>query len=88
MKRPNITTGPWEAYPPNEATDLSEYWEVEDTAGHTATVYGNDSEGEANARAIAALPELLAALEKIENELADIDLPFPSYAREALTKAV
>ena len=40
-----------------------------------------------NAQAIAALPEFLAALEKLESELADIDLPFPAYAREALKKA-
>jgi hypothetical protein len=53
------TPGPWCAYAPDEDSDG--HWEVNDPYGRTATVYGNE-EGAANARLIAAAPELLAAL--------------------------
>jgi hypothetical protein len=45
-----------------------EIWQVEDGFGHTATVYGDDEEGAANARLIAAAPDLLAALRLFVNE--------------------
>jgi hypothetical protein len=38
---------------------------VEDGYGHTATVYGDDDPAAANARLIAAAPELLAALREL-----------------------
>jgi len=51
------TDGPWWACPPDED---SENWEIEDGYGHTATVYGDDEPAAANARLMAAAPELLA----------------------------
>lgn len=56
------TPGPWTAYTPN---DGSEYWEVYDCYGHTATVYGDDDEAADNARLIAAAPAMLDALMEI-----------------------
>ena len=53
------TPGPWWACPPDED---SQYWEVEDGFGHTATVYGDDSPAKFNARLIASAPELLESL--------------------------
>jgi hypothetical protein len=53
------TPGPWWACPPD--TD-SGNWEVEDGYGHTATVYGDDVPAAANARLMAAAPELLRLL--------------------------
>lgn len=52
------TPGPWMALEPESS---EEHWEIEDGFGHTATVYGDDAEAEANARLIAAAPDLLAA---------------------------
>jgi len=93
MKKPNITPGPWEKHSGVGNYDVApmglyepETWNCICSFGHVHSE--NRPEAfRANARAIAALPELLAALEKIESELADIDLPFPAYAREALIKA-
>jgi hypothetical protein len=56
------TDGPWWACPPDED---SENWEIEDGYGHTATVYGDDEPAAANARLMAAAPELLAALREL-----------------------
>jgi hypothetical protein len=53
------TDGPWWACPPDED---SENWEIEDGYGHTATVYGDDEPAAANARLMAAAPDMLAAL--------------------------
>jgi len=89
MKRPNITPGPWK---------LNAGRSIETPSGDFHLSYGTEkgtsmprfrspTELDRIAEAAAALPDLLAALEKIESELADIDLPFPSYAREALVKA-
>lgn len=55
------TEGPWIACRPGESDWSKNYWEIEDPYGHTATVYGNDGEAEANAHLVAAAPELLAA---------------------------
>jgi hypothetical protein len=57
------TPGKFTAYAPGEATDSSPYWEIEDEFGHTATVFGEGPEAEANARLMAASPELIEALE-------------------------
>jgi hypothetical protein len=59
-ENPQHTPGPWNAYLPD--ADSEHYYEVHDGYGRTATVYGDDSEAAANARLIAAAPELLAAL--------------------------
>jgi len=56
------TEGPWWACPPDAD---SGNWEVEDGYGHTATVYGDDDPAAANARLIAAAPDLLAALKRL-----------------------
>lgn len=86
-KRPNITAGPWVLSHKDSAVVLTTANKAEATNPIVAECPGYKLEREANARAITALPELLEALEKIESELADIDLPFPAYAREALKKA-
>ena len=56
------TPGEWTAYPPGQATDPSDHWEIEDEFGHTATVYGEGPEAAANARLMAAAPRLRDAL--------------------------
>lgn len=86
-KRPHITAGPWVLSHKDSAVVLTAAKKSEATNPIVAECPGYKLEREANARAIATLPELLAALEQIESELADIDLPFPAYAHEALVKA-
>jgi len=76
----------WTAYPPSEASDTSPYWEIEDTAGRIATIYDDDAEAEANARLIAAAPELLAALQAVEEYEEDCT-PAPG-TREAEIRAM
>ena len=97
MKNPTAThtEGPWTAYPPMRATDTSEYWEIEDPAGHTATVYGDDEEAAANAKLIAAAPELLDALDKVAKVSAPLTMEdavfyldtLRTIARAAIAKA-
>lgn len=56
------TPGPWEVAMPG---DVDEHYGVLDGFGHTASVYGYPDEAAvalANARLMAAAPELLAAL--------------------------
>lgn len=65
LVRPAITPGKWVAYAPGSATDSSEYWEIEDGFGHTATVYGDNAEAEANAKSTSNVPELFEMLEYI-----------------------
>lgn len=86
-KRPHITAGPWVLSHKDSAVVLTTANKAEATNPIVAECPGYKLEREANARAIAALPELLEALKQIESELADINLPFPAYAREALKKA-
>jgi hypothetical protein len=92
MKNTQHTPGKWVACPPD---DSSPYWEIEDEYGHTATVYGEDipcSWAEANARLIAAAPELLDALKEIvrigETEAFDVQARdnMTNWARAALAK--
>jgi hypothetical protein len=87
MKRPNITPESWHIGKRAGAEHGAIYGAKGEEIALPLGFFMDDQEAKANARAIAALPDLLAALEKIESELADIDLPFPSYAREALVKA-
>lgn len=86
-KRPHITAGPWVLSHKDSAVVFTTANKAEATNPIVAECPGYKLEREANARAIAALPELLEALKQIESELADINLPFPAYAREALVKA-
>lgn len=61
MKRPNITPGPWHLSPCAENT-----WNVSGfifAKGETVETATTMTKGVENARAIAALPDLLAALE-------------------------
>jgi hypothetical protein len=60
------TPGPW--WIENEK-DSEGPREISDCYGRTAEVYGEGSEGDANARLIAAAPELLAALKEAAQEL-------------------
>lgn len=85
--------GPWFARKTSEGwyIGLKEWgWNIADTA--VAEVYSS-SESEANARLIAAAPDLLAALRHIEADLEmkhpDIKLPAPAFQRmrAAITKA-
>lgn len=87
MNRPNITPESWHIGKRAGAEHGAIYGAKGEEIALPLGFFMDDQEAKANARAIAALPDLLAALEKIESELADIDLPFPSYAREALVKA-
>lgn len=94
MKKPNITPGPWNLGDQDPLLVDTETW-------YLATVCDNVGEGSsrANARAIAAIPDLLEALEEMlkEAKAADIDtMPGDDFAgfliacenaRAALTKA-
>ena len=99
MKKPNITPGPWAATatPSSEfahrAINSDEGYRVA-TVGAPRDIKPHISEQTANAQAIAAVPDLLAALERL---LACPDLQFDAMepesleamadARAALTKA-
>jgi hypothetical protein len=83
------TEGPWWACPPDADSD---HWEVEDGYGHTATVYGDGEPAAANARLIAAAPDLLTALIRMRDEfLSYADCPSKcdavSMAFQAIEKA-
>lgn len=65
------TPGPWEVAMPGE---VDEHYAVLDGFGHTASVYGYPEEASAalaNARLIAAAPDLLAACEELLIYLGD-----------------
>lgn len=66
------TPGPWEVAIPGE---VDEHYAVLDGFGHTASVYGHPEETSAalaNARLIAAAPDLLAALRAVNAELIEL----------------
>lgn len=95
MKRPDITPGPWEIY----GSDYADVRPVDKIAqgaanGIVAQCPGYKQEREANAQAIAALPDLLSALENVL--VAFDDLPDSAFyqvegthqqVKEALTEA-
>lgn len=72
------TPGPWEVAPPGY---VDEHYAVLDGFGHTASVYGypeQEAVALANARLIAAAPELLAALQEAVTAL-NVKEKFPVY---------
>lgn len=85
MKRPNITPGPWRLALYNYRASVTESGlPVADLQACHHVPYG------ASARAIAAVPELLAALETALSVIEDLPYPanYPAEAlRAALTKA-
>ena len=84
------TPGPWEVAMPGE---VDEHYAVLDGFGHTASVYGCPEEAAtafANARLIAAAPDLLAACELLLIYLGDWDdmeNETCAAARKAIAKA-
>jgi len=64
-----FTPGPWTVHP-------SESTVVEIPGGHPSTVFAAYCGTEANARLIAAAPDLLAALEDVMAWLDNWDIPF------------
>lgn len=93
MKKPNITPGPWEigpSYPFIRYSDPTTHYVLE-TGRMTLTQSPSlEDESKANAQAIAAVPDLLEALERALSIIED--LPYPqNYAakdlRATLTKA-
>lgn len=66
MKRPNITPGEWTAEPAMENQDCGIRIHTPESAAYgMAHIYSPGANAEANARAIAALPALLTALEAL-----------------------
>lgn len=86
----NHTPGPWEVEIPGE---VDEHYAVLDCFGHTASVYGHPEQTSvalANARLIAAAPDLLDAVEELLIYLADWNDPDNETcqrARAAVAKA-
>jgi len=96
MEKPNITPGPWEKHSGVGNYDVAPTGLYESKTGNCICSFGHvHSQNRpeafcANARAIAAVPELLAALEKALSIIEDT--PYPgNYAaadiRAALEKA-
>ena len=89
MKKPNITPGPW------AATNVNGTYVVRDKSGRTVSENpGVTYTDDANAQAIAALPDLLAALEGCLQSLERMPETEGAYkwtciaqAKAALTKA-
>lgn len=83
MTRPNITTGPWND---NGYINSSERIVIESEAAQIAEVYqlGCYISRNANARAIAAVPALLEALETIHANAAES----PEWIRRHTTAAL
>lgn len=69
-KMDKFTPGPWEA---DEVTDENQRDIFPTNGGPTVgRVYVDTPEGEANARAVAELPNLLASLETVKNQLSHL----------------
>ena len=64
------TPGPWAVYPP-EMLD-NQHWSVQTDCGMTIVCGEDTPEAAANARLIAAAPELLASLRECSTALADL----------------
>lgn len=97
MKRPNITPGPWTTAPAMRNQDCGFRIHTPASAPYgMAHIYSPGADAEENAKAIAAVPDLLAALEALVREsgrsMDDLDSDVSSHrpliaAYEALTKA-
>ena len=75
MKKPNITPGPWVCEPAMEGQDCGHRIHTRDSAPYgMAHIYSPGANAKANAQAIAAVPDLLEALE-----------PFAAYFSEVPT---
>ena len=82
------TPGPWAVYPP-EMLD-SKNWSVQTDSGMTIVCGDDTQETEANARLIAAAPEMLAALKDLwgwEDVIAEWDKELHGQMRAAIAKA-
>lgn len=72
MKRPNITPGPWNFQPcPENTWNVSGHVLAKGQSIETATAM---CKGEVNARAIAAVPALLEALENLFKRLQAVEV--------------
>ena len=80
--RSGITPGPWVAVYRKPRTEYDPSWEVEDGTGRTATVYGEGAEAEANARLIAAAPDLLALVREVASMCTKPNAPTPGELEE------
>ena len=65
------TPGPWSVIPIGDRDNGSDFLEIHDGFGRTATVYGEGAEANATARLIASAPDLLAALEAARQALVE-----------------
>ena len=90
MKRPQITPGPWnftKGITPCIRASIDRH-----QVNVAKTIYGSHDEALANARAIAALPALLEALEEALKWEAEVPAPYRNFpfiqkTRSALTLA-
>lgn len=78
------TPGPWKASLPKGS---SGWWDVGNGEDSIATLYGPDEAIAANARLIAAAPEMLEALENIENDDAHMPAAIWDLIQKAIAKA-
>ena len=69
--RTNYTPGPWAARVINTINDAPAYWHIIDQ--HRGVVGDVQSVNPADARLIAAAPDLLAALQRLSHPMADDD---------------
>lgn len=84
---PNITTGPWHIGKRAGAEHGAIYGEKGEEIALPLGFFMEASEAKANARAIAALPELLAALERIHANAAESPEWIRRHTCAALEKA-
>jgi hypothetical protein len=59
------TPEPWLIVQPQNDENTSDYIEIHDPFGRTATIYGDDGEAQANARLITAAPNMLILLKEL-----------------------
>ena len=82
------TPGPWSAEIPSASNGYVWIDPVDGCCGEIATVWNTHDNSEANARLIAAAPDLLEALKAVVNDwVAPDDLPFEDGEMPALDAA-
>lgn len=82
MKKPNITPGPWVCEPAMEGQDCGHRIHTRDSAPYgMAHIYSPGANAKANARAIAAVPDLLEALEMARDLIALARSRFPKSVK-------